>query len=121
MISPKLKVITLVILLFLISLNYVSIKIESQDSSKGQNEEYQLTEFSTGGEKLRLTASPEGEVVYLKLPSNATVLNTTLELKGILPPQLISYQVGLSPEFITGADFNNDNNIDILLGARSKK
>ncbi len=105
-------IVTIIIFLFLITIQFTNVG--SQDSNGELFIEKYLTEFSNGGEKLRLTATPDGEVVNIKLPSSATVLEGELELRGVLPQQITSYKVGKQPVYITGTDFNNDNNIDLV-------
>jgi hypothetical protein len=110
----KLKTISLALILILLSLNSIVLSSGSQDSNGADLVEYTSTEFSEGGEKIRLTTTPEGEIFNLKLPVSAEVQEASLDLTGLLPQPINSYQVGEAPEYITGGDLNNDGSMDIV-------
>lgn len=73
-----------------------------------------LTKFSTGSSKLTLLASPEGDNIYIALPPDSEVLNATVSVRGLFPDELHKYIVGKRPNFISGADFDLDGNLDII-------
>jgi hypothetical protein len=110
----KFKTVTFVVMLILLSLNSLILNSGSQDSNDDELVEYTLTEFSQVGKKVRFTTTPEGNIVNLKLPASAEIQEASLDITGLLPQPIYSYPVGDAPEFITGADLNKDNNMDIL-------
>jgi hypothetical protein len=114
MTGTKFKTITISVILILLSLNSIVLNSGSQDTTNNELVEYTLTEFSQGGKKVRLTTSPEGQIINIKLPASGEVLNASLDISGLLPQPIHSYTVGDAPEYITGSDLNNDQNMDIL-------
>jgi cytoskeletal protein RodZ len=88
-----------------------------QNTRANNDDKYEiktLTRFSSGSTKSTIRGNPAGDTVYLPIPSEANVTSASMRIRGRMPETLNKYDLGGRLNFITGADFNNDNNIDLI-------
>ncbi|WP_455392131.1 FG-GAP-like repeat-containing protein [[Eubacterium] cellulosolvens] len=76
---------------------------------------HHLTKFSTGSTKVTVFGNPAESNVYIPLPPDAIVNNASMVVQGTTPETMNKFNLTGRLSSIRGADFNNDDNLDLLI------
>jgi len=74
-----------------------------------------LTTFSSGADNIILGGKGSLNTGYIKLPKNAQVKSASFNVTGMLPNELVRYDVGIQPISIVASDLDNDVDPDIVV------
>jgi hypothetical protein len=71
--------------------------------------------FSTGSTKFTVLSEPIEKTIYLAIPPGVNITQAKMSITGKTRETINKYFVGSRPSFISGADFDKDDNIDLII------
>ena len=103
------------IALFLVFGSVLFISMSRDDDGSEDTTISTYTTFLGGTDSILVNSTFTGETSYIDLPSDAKVKSATMNVRGVLPPQRRTYEVGKSPSHVTSGDLNRDGYHDLVV------